>query len=623
MRKPAYFLIILLTLTSLVLYAQPPRHVNPEEVQVGVPDPKFFSLTYAELANLLSTENYTGYAELSRYLLQVSAPGDIAYIMSRFHEIAHQEGLLLNYTKTVLERAKQYALLGDTETASKTLSEALTMLARVNASYISLADAAQVLQQRLKSTPTPLLNAIVELSRKYLANAVSINETLIANLTRTNLTLYANTDQAWIGSFISVRGELATDTGTPLPGRNITLLCDGSIVGYTTTGAFGEYNATIRIPYKYVESIILLAVFEPKGNDSLHLKPSLSDPVRIRVLFITPNITLTLEPDTALPGSKVNATATTDLPRANFTLWTFGEKIPANSTEGRASWIFRVPPDAREGTYLIRACTNPYAIYGPSCGLAELVVKKINLTISLEPPQILLALIPSTLKVSIQSSTGTPPNSTQILITIPEIGLAQQVETNNTYAEIPITLPPLASTGKATLNVIATPSDPSYSTATARVEVLLVNPLLLAFVTAAIVGAVTLYKKMRNESETETTVEPPARIEAAPTTTKIEPPEITPKKEPIVQEIQVEDPVVDEYMKALRATEKYTGIYMKPSQTISEYLEAVRPRLGMYSQYFEQISRLVEARLYADTPVDPGLVRKLREELEKGLGGNA
>ncbi|MEM2410353.1 MAG: hypothetical protein QXL64_05995, partial [Thermofilaceae archaeon] len=71
--------LILLLLVAAHATALPPRHVNPEEVAPGRPDPQVLSSAYNLLADLFSAESYRNASQLVNLLLNVSAAPDLAY----------------------------------------------------------------------------------------------------------------------------------------------------------------------------------------------------------------------------------------------------------------------------------------------------------------------------------------------------------------------------------------------------------------------------------------------------------------------------------------------------------------------------------------------------------------
>ncbi|MEZ0345663.1 MAG: DUF4129 domain-containing protein [Infirmifilum sp.] len=608
--------------------AQPPRHVNPAEL-TSPPDPKMLSTAYGKLASLLLSENYTGFSDLASLLAQVQGPGDIAYVLSRFHEIVNQEGILLNYTKHSLELAKSYLLQGDVDSAIKALTNATYLLARVNISLVGLEDAAEAVRKRVGASPTPILEAVKALASTYSSKAAEVNQLVNANLTATVLTLEASSDSAWVGAPLYLRGKLTTLSGSPLANRLITVLCDGNPCGEAQTLEDGEYNLAVPIPYKYVEKITIATVYEPTGADALYYRPSVSEPLNIKVLFLTPQVNVTITPTTATPTSTVSVTVTTELTNTNITLWALGQRYESVATQGMVSWSVQVPADASEGTHLVKACTAPRQIYGPGCGSAELVVRRIQLNVSLDSPGYAVALLPFKVKVSVFGENGSIPLTFDVVLAINGTNLSTHKLASSVPVEVELPMPWYLPTGPAKLVATVFPSDPMFSSTSAEADVFVINPILLAMAALLLTGAATVYIRLSKRPEkTET----PARLESEEERAEVaaelkesEKVEATvgPTKQ-IYEEsptpLSVDNPVIAEYLKAVRIVEEATGIKMKPSHTLSEYLSLVEARLGDRSVYFEQLTRMVEAHLYADMEVEISLLASLRKHLETGEG---
>ncbi|MEM0495117.1 MAG: hypothetical protein QXU72_07665 [Thermofilum sp.] len=624
MRTLLPFLLSLMVAAATSPLAQPyPRHVNPDEVTPSVDVLKLTQI-YAELASMLRSENFTGYLQLGRYLLELQAPGDVAFIISRFHELSLQQGLLLNSTREALREAESHLRFGDFEGALELLGEALRTLTRVNATYVSLADAAEAVQRRVKAAPGPLLEAVRLLASSYYLRAAELNESLHTSLIRTRLTLKSTTGSAWVGSTALFYGTLETEGGDPLPQREVTLLCDGRVCGRALTDSSGTYYATVSVPYVYVSSMVLVALYEPSGPDARVYRPSVSEPFTLNLTFFTPRVNVTVTPSVVTPGSRVRVEAESSLRDASFVLYGLGQQLLAGTSEGRALWEVEVPGEAREGAHAIKVCTVPRGVYGPGCGSAELVVKKLALYVNLEVPSILLAMVPFTVKVSVLGEGGGLPDAFDVHVAIPEGGLA--VEKSYPAPQTPIaleaTLPPLVPGGKAKLTVTVTSHDPAYSSGSAEAEILIVNPLLIA-VSALLAGsAFAAYTRASKRLRRAERAEVPAEVQAGTLETsapEVPAPELAEEPSRPLKAAAA-DPVVSEYLQAVAFVEKVTGVQMEPSHTISEYLSLVSFRLGPKAAYFEKLSRVVEARLYADEEVDLSYVKSLRRALESAEG---
>jgi len=599
---------LLLALLAALALAQPPRHVNPDEVEVQRPDPLALTSAYQLLTQLLRSQNFAGAGSLAKLLMNASAPGDLAYVLSRFHQLVLEESELLNSSRTLLDLARRAAERGDVDAAKNVLGGALRALAKANATRYGLEEAAREIERRLRASATPVAVAIAELIRAHAGEARDVNASIF-NLEGTAVTVEAPSE-AWVGSTIEVSGLLVASSGEPLPARKVTVVVDGAQAGSELTDESGRYSLAVKIPFVYRDRLSVAALYLPEGEDAQRYRPSVSDPVYVKLLFTRPRLSVSVSPHEALPGSEVKVRVSSNVSGIRVTIAAFGLARSLTLNEFESELVLKVPESVIEGLYKVVAWSMPNRTLGPAEAAAELVISRIALVVEkVEVPALSLAPLPLQLTVCVSSPIGTLPGRYKVEAAL--LGARAEVEASGECAELALKPPLLSPTGPARLEVTVTPLDPRYKPASTSAEVRLLNLLLLAFSVAMLVPA-TL--RLRRGFEREEEVTPPRAVEV-------------PQPEPVVERtaysesLRPEDPVILEYVLAVRAVEKASGVLLKPSHTISEYLEAVKGRLGPALDPFAYLSRLAEARLYAGAEVDPELARALRGEFEKLLGG--
>ena len=605
--KPRCAALLLAVLAALAS-AQPPRHVNPDELAARPPDPLALASAYQLLTQLLGSQSFADAGGLAKLLLNATAPGDLAYVLSRFHQLVLEESGLLNSSRTLLDLARRAAERGDLGVAKSVLGEALRALAKANATRYGLEEAAREIERRLGARATPVAATVAELIRAHASEALDVNATIF-NLEGTTITVEAP-GEAWVGSTIEVSGLLAASAGEPLPARRVTVLLDGVPAGSAATDESGRYRLAVKVPFAYRERLSVAALYLPEGEDARRYRPSASDPVYVKLLFTKPHLSVSVSPREVLPGGVVKVRVSSNMSGIRVTISAFGlaRSLTLNGLESAVA--LKVPESAVDGLYKVVARSEPNGTVGPAEAAAELVVSRIALKVEkVEAPALSLAPLPLQLKVCVGSPNGTLPDRYRVEAAL--LGARAEAETGGECAELVLTPPLLSPTGPARLEVTVTPLDPRFKPASSSAEVRLLNLLLLAFSAALLVPAAL---RLRRGFEREMEVPPPQPVEAAR-------PE--PEAEPVAysESLKPEDPVILEYVLAVRAVEKATRVLLKPSHTISEYLGAVEGGLGPALDPFARLSRLAEARLYAGAGVDPALARTLREELEKLLGG--
>lgn len=599
---------LLLALLAALASAQPPRHVNPDEVAARPPDPLALASAYQVLAQLLRSQSFAGAGSLAKLLLNVTAPGDLAYVLSRFHQLVLEESGLLNSSRTLLDLARRAAERGDLGAAKSVLGEALRALAKANATRYGLEEAAREIERRLGARATLVAAAVAELIRAHASEALDVNASLY-NLEGTAVTIEAP-GEAWVGSAIEVSGLLVASAGEPLPARRVTVLLDGVPAGSAATDESGRYRLAVKVPFAYKERLSVAALYLPEGEDARRYRPSASDPVYVKLLFTRPSLSVSVSPREVLPGSAVKVRVSSNVSGIRVTVAAFGfaRSLTLSGLEGEIT--LKVPESAVDGLYKVVARSEPNGTVGPAEAAAELVVSRIALKVEkVEAPALSLAPLPLQLKVCVSSPNGTLPGRYRVEAAL--LGARAEAEAGGECAELMLTPPLLSPTGPARLEVTVTPLDPRFKPASSSAEVRLLNLLLLAFSAALLVPAAL---RLRRGFGREVEAPPPKPVEAAQ-------PEPEAKPVPYSESLRPADPAILEYVLAVRAVEKATGVLLKPSHTISEYLEAVKGKLGPALNHFKYLSKLAEARLYAGAEVDPGLARALRVELEKLLGG--
>jgi hypothetical protein len=582
--------------------------VNPDELAARPPDPLALTTTYQLLTQLLRSQSFADAGGLAKLLLNATAPGDLAYVLSRFHQLVLEESGLLNSSRALLDLARRAAERGDLGAAKSVLGEALRALAKANATRYGLEEAAREIERRLGARATLVAAAVAELIRAHASEALDVNASLY-NLEGTVITIEAP-GEAWVGSAIEVSGLLVASAGEPLPARRVTVLVDGSPAGSAVTDESGRYRLAVKVPLAYKERLSVAALYLPEGEDARRYRPSASDPVYVKLLFTRPSLSISASPREVLPGGAVKVRVSSNVSGIRVTVAAFGfaRSLTLSGLEGEIT--LKVPESAVDGLYKVVARSEPNGTVGPAEAAAELVVSRIALEVEkVEVPVLALAPLPLHLKVCVSSPNGTLPGRYRVEAAL--LGARYEVEASGECAELVLTPPLLSPTGPARLKVIVTPLDPRFKPASSSAEVRLLNLPLLALSAALLVPAAL---RLRRGFGREVEAPPPKPVEAAQ-------PEPEAKPVPYSESLRPADPAILEYVLAVRAVEKATGVLLRPSHTISEYLEAVKGKLGPALNHFKYLSKLAEARLYAGAEVDPKLARALRVELEKLLGG--
>ncbi len=604
MRKLLILAILLLVILLLATpLAQLPRHVDPASVRASAPEPAVLTEVYANLSSSLLKGDFVGSQQLLKLLFNVTAPPDLAFVLSRFHDLMNKSSGLLNASKTYIEGAKKLALKGDLKGAEAMLHEALSVLAKLNVTIPGLEDAAMEVERRLGARASLAASAVSKLLRNYTKDAGDVEARYILGLVETRIELSAEPERAWLGSIVNITGYLLNISGEPLAGRTVKVIAGGNVRSVITNES-GAFSCKLEIPYVYTPSLSVEALYIPEGNDTKVYRPT-SNSTTISLLYILPSLSVRAQPEEAHPGESVKVLVESGQPGLFLTISAFGESKEVVLWDSSAEIELKVPEDAAEGIYRIFVSSQPKGIVGPASAEASLNVTKLNFTKGeLVVPNMILALVPATVTVRLLEA---PPSAYIISVSLP--GYSMQVNASGICTNLTLALPPLSPTGEEELKVSLLPLDPRFRPYHLSARVMILNPLLIASGLALVVLSSLYLRRIsappkrviaRVEKKVEEKVEERAVVQRPPA--KI-------------------DPVAAEYLLAVGAVERATGVKLKPSHTISEYLDAVREKLGDALQPFEELSQLTEARLYGAAEIDLSLARALREKVERLLVG--
>jgi hypothetical protein len=604
MRKILAFLLILTVLPTL---AQP-RHVNPEEVTSPSIDPQFLSSFYQLISSYIMSGNLTGSSDILNHLLNITAPPDIRYILSRFHELAYSENELLRAVYSNLKLARDLALRGDLNGSAAMLNDIYRSLAEANLTYIGLEDAAREVERRVGARASLVLTAIAKMIGNCSAEASDLNETVRLNLTKTELNLSSLRTEAWVGDSVQLFGSLRAN-GTGLADRKVIIVADGREVGSSFTDINGSFSFNLTVPYKYVPSILIYAIFIPNGSDSLRYRSSVSNNVTLKLKYITPYINISVEPGNVTPGGNLSVNISSSIVNLNASIYVFDMLIKRVLSYYTVIGL-RVPDNISEGPYKILVLSEPSGVVGPGREEASFYVRKIGIKIDFNIPSYMLALIPYKAKICVigEGNRSIGPYAAKLSIS----SLSMETLSNSTCTNLSFSLPPLFPSGSLEARVLVIPNGTEFRQDSVSTYIVAINPIMMLVALLIPIAALLAYRHYRRP---KLKVKP--KIEEVPEVPKA----VEEKRKPSYSEsLKSDDPVVKEYIRAVMLVEKATGIQLMPHHTISEYAKIVASKLGDSSELFQRLSYLAEMRLYSSAEVDPSMARSIRTQLELKLG---
>jgi len=342
-----------LVLASVALQLQPPRHVDPAQLQWRLPAGLDMLTLYTVVFKLVEGFDFERALGNLSLINEASVSENLRYVASRINSLLEATIRSLNETRMNLDMAWSYF-------NKSSFEEAWTWLGRAER---SLRDASR----QVSSLGVPVGRFIEELSR--VENAIKRLEEEVETLRRaltearevveTRVTIWVNTTKVDFGGWVEVRGRLLDVTGAPLEGR-VVLVHVGSRVYKAVVDGEGFYSVTSRV-LEYRRYIDVYAEFTPAGDDRFRYAYSRSDTVTVEVFYITPRLEVTLSKHEVLPLDNVTLTVITE-PMACLRV----ESLLVNRTlcvgpEGVSNLGFTVNPELPEGFTMLGLALYPKA----------------------------------------------------------------------------------------------------------------------------------------------------------------------------------------------------------------------------------------------------------------------
>ena len=493
--------------------------------------------------------------------------------------------------------AKAQILLGDLKDATLTTSQRLGVFATSADSKVQQA------YSQLQSILLRLLDLINQYHTLLQRTNQKAQEIKTENLETTALTLTLNTTKCFVGGYVSASGVL-TSKGKVLENREITLSLDGNQSATAKTDSNGSYYTQIRIPYRYVDSVAITALFAPMDNDRGSYLASSSPTINVQVMFYKLLLNISA-PNVGYPG----------LPLAISGTVTSENKEPLNEKQVKLfldqTLIAQAKPDqtgtftseptigaqAKVGAHSLTVTIDSQGLYAGAVVKKTLVIQKMSSNLQVEVPS--FVMLPSTLQI-----TGKVKSASGILSgTTVEVEFANVSNTVKTLSDGSFNLTlnvPLNTVfaGYQDFKVSAQPSEPWIDATQKSASTFVLNSVGMAFsLTSALSAGFVMYSRFAKtqDKKNKKTVDEPIAF-------------VMPQKETsgaVAPAIPVRDfegrrgKVLKAYVNALEIVQSVTGNSLMPNMTLREYLLSTSPKLKEMGNPFSELTVLAEKSLYA------------------------
>jgi hypothetical protein len=524
--------------------------------------------------------------------------------------------------------ARAFELLPAIEKSAATASEELGVPSSQSGSSLKIAY--EELQNRIDQLRKllgllqALLEALPEETLQELVQGLPENITpeqlaslLEKMLCPTDITLAIESNTVFVGDGVGFEGRL-TCADSSLPNREVVLLLNGVPYLNCLTGSDGSYQGRLQIPYNYVPSLTLQALYYPQDKDIGVYLASKSTAADIQVLFHTATLYLQSQSksypglDSILYGrfdygdQPILAARDIEiyLDRKLVSRVNVGESFEQKISLGNETAL------GEHSLLVLAPAQNRYA---PVYSETTLNVVKATPVIDVSPPRIAIMPLALNLKGRIYSELG-PLKGATVKATF---GSSEAQATTSQDGSFTLKLETgmnFSLVGSRELSIKANPTEPWDSPASISFTIVAINPILIGLLSLAIVAIiVTLVNRLRGKSRR------PAFGALGTTpgvlTTK-------PASELVTQgsfhtssqagDNDLRKLIFELYRRLLGLIQDFTSIVLKPNLTLREFTSQCAPLLGPAQKYLDQFTSLIERLLYSKHSPEPA-------DLEKGL----
>ena len=595
-------------------------HEDPSSAQSTM-DPYSFLTQYAGILSLIANEQYDNASRLTTQLSHITVPQDLSFVINRYNNLTQQLIGTLSDLRTTLDNAT--SLLGQNRLneASQALDNAGVLVAKAQILLGDLQDATTTVSQRLGVFAAPaqsnirqsydtlqgLLKKLNDLINQYHALLQSTNKQAdnikAKQLVSTQLSLSINPTTVFVGGVVSTSGVL-NGGGQILANRVVSLLLDGSQIANVETNSNGKYSANFNIPYRYVKSMTIQALYAPtSSSDKETYLAGLSTKISINILFNHTQLDLT-EPNAVYPGLSytVNGTVTTESgsPLNQRAVKLLFDEKTVGQIETNQSGLFNIEvilsPLTEVGIHRLTVTVDPEGLYAGVSQTTNIFVTKVTSELNFNAPS--FVFLPSELYISGRVNSASGPLS-NALVSLEFANVSNTVFTMddgsfNSTLNIPLST---IFAGTQNIKVSVLPAEPWQGSVQKNVGVFVLNSVSTAISLAAsfsICGV--LYLKFARSKTKKEKQMIPNNLEGTHS------PVDNIAEIPIKTELKfegVKGKILEAYIKALRNVESLTGITISQNMTMHEFLHLTERSLGSAVSPFTDLTLLAERTLYS------------------------
>lgn len=637
----ALSVIVLLAMLSpcFSILAQPTHtpHQNPVTAKDS-PVSASLLLFYSSALDLAAIRQYQDAKSLLDELEYANIPDELRYTIDRFNSLSRQLFTTLDNLELLLDEAStllaEYHIseakqrLDDAET---TIRSAQFLLEDIEAATNTLGDKVGVFDALVGSEITlayERLEGILHRMRQLIDELNQLRQSLIEGhkievleKIPTELSMSITPPSVFVGDSIAASGRLTGD-GSPMANRNLTLLLDNEPL-VITTDLDGWYAANITIPYEYVSTMTLNAVYTPADDDIGTYLACKSPPVVVNTSFYSTLLEVSA-PETGhlgLPITINGRISSTDGTVDRIIKVLFDNTQLAEKTV-RGQFNVEITPPPQQismGEHSLTVVATPQRHYSGASKSLTINISRLSIQADIQLPQ--LILVPKPIQVSGKVCHSLSPiQDAKVSLVFRGSTTIVRTSTDGSFSttiEAPLDL---SLIGPQELTITVEPVEPWYAPLQIKRWIFTINPatiglMLISFTFLGVL--VFTMVRARPVRPREAVVIPEAVVR--------EPSTIAPSPRPKYEFTGIKGRILLAYLNGLEAIQRVTSITMAPHATLREFLKAATSQLPTAIKPFTELTTIAEITLYSAHELDEDIAARaeqlttiIKEELHSG-----
>ncbi|MDH5807390.1 MAG: hypothetical protein QXW62_05870 [Candidatus Methanomethylicaceae archaeon] len=563
------------------------RHVNPNTESSHLPFPIFFAnFIFNTFTNMLKS-NFSIVSKNLQILELAYIPSNLRFIFDRFIYLMNNITNSLDKIEKLIDEAEALINIGKSLEAKSILIQASKEINIINITYKELRLASEefakafylpINEMRLRLDS--LSQFINEINQRILLLLNKIEYQIMLN--ETFLTIDVKPKTVWIGDVITIEGKLTTQN-EPLFGKKVSIFINELKINEVFTNLNGSFNIEVKLPYIYESSIDVQAKYIPIDMDAEIYKPSISNVIKVNLLYIEPEIIIESD-KIALPGKtftiKGKVQANSPLPYSNVKIFWLNNVINTELlNDGSFEAMLYTPTDISSGKYDIIVNTPASGIFAPTSTSLSILIERMPINITINAPRFAL----TGLNTFIEGSAKSKDEYLNVSIKVYFIGQEYSFTSYGNFT-FWLNIPIMLLSSFQTFKIRITPIDPWYNEAIWEGNILIINPIaILALIGFSYFFTIKAFGNKSNTSIEEIFEEVTSNF----------------NKNEIYFTNKELKWLIDGYWEAVEIISNKTGVKMESHMTMREFLKATASKLSELYECFEALTSATERALYS------------------------